>query len=56
MSIEDYQNSARYFINALRINKDMDEAWNYLFGVFLAMERSDLCNKVLARNLDEIII
>ena len=56
MSIEDYQNSARYFINALRINKDMDEAWNYLFGVFLAMERSDLCNKVSARNLDEIII
>lgn len=56
MSIEDYKNSARYFINALKINKDMDETWNYLFGVFLAMERNDLCNKVSTRNIDEIII
>lgn len=54
MNLEDYSNSARHFIKALKINKNIEEAWNYLTGIFLSMERGDLVNKIASRNLNDL--
>lgn len=52
MNLEDYSNSARHFIKALQLNNKIEEAWNYLTGIFLSMERGDLVNKIASRDLN----
>jgi tetratricopeptide (TPR) repeat protein len=52
---ENYKASAHYFINALQIYKDIPDVWNYLTGVFLAMERDDLVNLTFTKDINQII-
>ena len=54
MNLEDYSNSARHFIKALKLNNNIEEAWNYLTGIFLSMERGDLINKIASRDLNSL--
>lgn len=54
LSMNDNVNSAQYFIKALNVNKDNNDVWNYLNSIFFSMERNDLLNASMKRDLNTL--